>query len=396
MKKISIYSIFVFFLIIYIYSTFFYSLLPMLNKILGIFIMLIVFFMYANNFKKNDLPIIIFVIVAICSSIFNHDSLSIFVEHTVHYVTTILILWKITVPDISDNIYKYILKYNKIIKFTIVSIGIFTIMTLFLNGFYQTNSGERVYVGLSNGSHSIASISCMMIMLIIIFVKNKDFKLSRMLYMVPFVLAIVRSGSRIYLGTLLALFIIFYSIKLKEYKYNKVLIVMSAVILIILFFNSSMYTRFVATANNQYISDNKLEAISSGRLIWWKYDLNEFSKSSFLQQLFGIGNQAVFEINLKHYGMYIWAHNDFIQILLAYGIIGIILYIVFLKKIYKRIFKNAYYKKILKIVFFAIIWASFLNGFYNQQSYVFCVMLMLIAIMRKNNSIQLKGEENAE
>lgn len=66
----------------------------------------------------------------------------------------------------------------------------------------------------------------------------------------------------------------------------------------------------------------------SGRDVIWSIVLNAYHSSSLVQRLFGHGFQSVYYI-LRSGGFYRFAHNSYIEYLYDYGIVGLILLLVF-------------------------------------------------------------------
>ena len=384
MRKIELYDALVILFTIYLFSTFFYKLIPTLNSILGILFILIVICIYFKNLKKKDIFIIFPITYYVLISIIKGDDINYFLEHTIHLISTILFIWKLTSPDITQKIYTSLIKYKRLISSSIVLIAAINIILLIGNSHNIINTGTTVFSGLSNGSHTIASISCFAIIMSIVLNKNTKMAKTSLLSIVAYILIIIASGSRIYLIVLLAIFYCLYREKIKLIKHYRLYTIIIILVVALFTFNSSMFDRIVSTANNRYISSNKLEAFSSGRLIWWKYDLREYGEMSLSNKIFGSGNHIVFEINKHYYGMSIWAHNDFIQILLSYGIVGLLFYMLSLLKAYNNIIdkKNKIYSL---IIFLTIICIAAINGFYTQQHMVFCILLMSILQNIKKN-----------
>lgn len=387
MKKINIYDILILFMIFYLYSTFFYKIFPKMNTLLGIPIILITIFIYMNNLKKNDIFVMFIIFYYVFVSILCNDSLSLFFEHTVHLVSTLMMLWKLTDKSITSKMNTSLLKFKSFIKFSLVLIVIINLLMLISGNFTSINTGNRVYSGLSNGSHSIASISCMALMMLMnVSLSSKMSNFFKFIF-IGYIVIIIASGSRIYLLVLISILYSYYIERIKKLKYYKFYTCILIFICLFVFFNSNMFNRFVSTANNTFISSNKLEAMSSGRLIWWKYDLNEYLNLNFFSKIFGRGNEFVFDINEKYYGLHIWAHNDFIQVLISYGVFGIIFYL----KAIKKAFAN-FYRKTKKtysyVILGTIMGIASLNGFYTQQHMIFCVILM---IMLQNKDLAKNG-----
>ena len=77
--------------------------------------------------------------------------------------------------------------------------------------------------------------------------------------------------------------------------------------------------------------------MSSGRISIWKASIQIYSEASFVEQLIGMG---IIEFKNKMFlyrGTRIFAHNGFINLLCIHGLIGLIIFILFLYNLYKDI-----------------------------------------------------------
>lgn len=113
----------------------------------------------------------------------------------------------------------------------------------------------------------------------------------------------------------------------------------------------------------------------NGRVDLWVYLLENFSNSSFLHILFGYGSHATNQL------IGTFAHNDYINILYDFGIIGLFLYLWFIITIIKKwisMCKNDYENK--DIFLFAIIELlilSMFSIFFVRADIVNCILFYI-------------------
>lgn len=101
-----------------------------------------------------------------------------------------------------------------------------------------------------------------------------------------------------------------------------VLMIMTVAVL-----NSSIMDKFtVVAASQESFYGNFLDAFTSGRTVFWSLDLEAFGELPLWKQLIGNGLSFAYEVTGTRYVRSIWAHNDYIHILLSYGWIGLGLY----------------------------------------------------------------------
>ena len=379
MKKINIniYDIFVLLIILYTISTFFYQLAPSLNAILGLVFSFIVFLIYSTCLRKRDVFIIVPIVFYLLVSLLEGEKPGIFFSHTVHLVTTVLFLWKLTDRVVLKKLDNSLTKLRTFIVGAITLISVTNIVMLISGRFNSTNLGSVVFLGMSSSSHTLASISCMALIFLLNAFKNRKMTAAFIFNSISLIAIIIASGARSYLAVLLVVIYCYYNQKIRYLRYYKLITIGLIIVGVILFINSNMYERFIATYNNEYIASNRLAAMSSGRLSWWELDLRHFGSYSLINKLFGRGNEYVFQFNKSAYGLYIWAHNDFIQLLMAYGIFGFLLYIIVLGQSIRNFYTREN-RAFAIIVLLTIISIAFLNGFFTQQHMVFFIVLMIL------------------
>ena len=91
--------------------------------------------------------------------------------------------------------------------------------------------------------------------------------------------------------------------------------------------------------------------------------------------------------------MALWAHNDYIQILSDYGILGIFIYIGLMKMLIQKTLKGKVKSRFIIIVLI-ILWAF--NAFFNMFYTYFCALLSypyFILLLRYNILENVKNGE---
>ena len=76
------------------------------------------------------------------------------------------------------------------------------------------------------------------------------------------------------------------------------------------------------------------------RIIYWSKLMYTFFSESFLQITFGVGVDHLTKGYMPYEFMDKDPHNDFIKVLLEYGVLGILLFFRFFRKLYKILNKN--------------------------------------------------------
>ena len=111
--------------------------------------------------------------------------------------------------------------------------------------------------------------------------------------------------------------------------------------------------------------------------MFWKEDLECFFKQKPINQILGCGVSFVFDVNKNYIQRNIYAHNDFINILITYGYCGLIIYfLIWINMLKKYINKNIPIILILGFYFINFI-TAFLNGLYVYPCAIVIIPLML-------------------
>lgn len=179
--------------------------------------------------------------------------------------------------------------------------------------------------------------------------------------------------SRTYLGVGLMLFLIvlyyFYGNK-RNFYYSLIPMIL---ILALLVASSSVMNRFTNaldyTGNTLSKYYDFWGVVTSGRSVFWVDMLDAFWKTDWMHKLFGNGFHFVYTVRN------FWAHNDFIQLLLTFGFLGLVTYLWTICGLFKQILlhihKKSYPKFIVVLMF--LIWL--VNCFFNMFYVYMCALL---------------------
>ena len=117
--------------------------------------------------------------------------------------------------------------------------------------------------------------------------------------------------------------------------------------------------------------------LTSGRSRFWAHDIQRFFEMPFLKQLIGAGFNQVFLFN-KELGTSIWAHNDFLNIVITNGYIGLISYLIAVYTLFRMYKKNKMTYNPWFFVLMIMIWAF--NAFFNMV-YTYTCATVALAIL---------------
>lgn len=137
-----------------------------------------------------------------------------------------------------------------------------------------------------------------------------------------------------------------------------------------------------------YSGLDPIGALTSGRSEFWTHDLRAFFDLSLLQQFIGGGFHFSYSVNLSTIGLSIYAHNDFINLLMEGGYLALAVYLVavcaFLKKV-----ASINHPSSLQFLLLCLIWFvnAFVNMFYPYTSSVIAFLLTGAALTRPSTAI---------
>lgn len=270
------------------------------------------------------------------------------------------------------KILNFIKANKKYINFIIYLWSIMTFISLFLPSSYIYEGETRGFVSFAGTTFLLCPIAIYMFILITIqFYLYKE-KIYLLLLSLPS-LCILLGTTRTYLIGLFCAWLIFIYINMK----NKKIFLWLCLIFIIFFIGiviiSPIKDKFIDVLNRaNEIGLDPLVAFTSGRSLFWAYDMEQILSNNWWNLLFGNGSNYLYDINKIEFHIPLWAHNDFIQILADYGIVGLIVYVYLIYYLIRKILKDINIKyTIIIILVFMWFFIAFFNMFYTY----FCTML---------------------
>ena len=128
------------------------------------------------------------------------------------------------------------------------------------------------------------------------------------------------------------------------------------------------------TAFSLYRPDSQTIEFTAGRLVLWTAAFADMRQSGLASRetILGRGPMAAQEANLRKFHNGLWMHNDFIQIVYCFGLLGLALYLFSLSKI-------VHFRNIL-VLYFLILSAASINGFYK---YAALQIIIVFAVLHR-------------
>ena len=218
-------------------------------------------------------------------------------------------------------------KQQAAINSTVIIWEIIVIVSAFSPSSYEHTWGEGSYfISFSNTSFELAPAASLVFAFVIFcYACDGNARKAVLLSAVPVVCSFA-SGSRTYL-VVIALEVLILAMMIIKSKLALIAFIVIALIAGIgLLSMTNIWTKFANAFQYSNDSSSFWSVFTSGRDAFWRADMDAFGKGGMVNQLFGYGFSYVYEVNESVFGNRIYAHNDFINILLTFGWAGLIPY----------------------------------------------------------------------
>lgn len=349
-----------------------------LNRFIGLFLMLILILDLIKQMNRNKvlcwlgIAAVFFISLMLCKA--SKDNL----ENYIYWITTLLLMHKLTLKNSINDLIKAFDKQRNKIKVILYVYICINILCMLSPGCYEAYAGwgnSGYFKAYASSPHTLASASCLFLGIACVYIVYFGMNWGIALGVLVSMFSVFQSGARIFLVPVVCMVIICALILFRNRSYRYLFYTIGAFGFLLLFINTGMLEKFQAVLNNNGNGD-KLASFTNARSVIWSIDLNSFMKAGIFKKLFGHGFDFVYAINELYYGDPIWAHNDFIQILLSAGIIGLIIYLTMIGGVIKSAkCKNMLIKIMLSVY---IILPAFWNGLYIYQHYLYSLLYLWI------------------
>ena len=372
-----------------------------INLVIGMLFSLVV--LYYLTFHCNKLRFIFsyfsFILFILCSLplLLSKTDFFIFIglRDSFLFLFTCLLLICIQDKKFIHNLFISFQKYAITLFTFLILLDFFLLLCLFLDNCYEDVWAwkGRYFCGFSYSPHALASAICLLSSLKLLCLRN--FKLHSLLLLIPFLFdyfLILQTGARVFvIPALLILFLyLYYSLHSK----NKLMTVLTSIFctmcLVVITLNSNFSSKMKAldtsgvfhessidqTSNLNNSAYSIIDSLSSGRLLFAKKNLEAFVESDIFNCLFGNGFNFAYIVNSQYIAS-IWAHNDFVSVLISAGVLGLTAYLVITLKVFLTIKTN---KILLTTLFIYFFFPALLNGFYMYQTFLFSFVILYLFI----------------
>jgi O-antigen ligase len=129
--------------------------------------------------------------------------------------------------------------------------------------------------------------------------------------------------------------------------------------------------------------------ITSARSKIWDDIFKDWATQPLFKKLMGV------DLNYTSHVTGVWAHNDFVEILCSFGIVGLIHYLYAVIHMLRAGYGRARVPVVLSICVFM---AWLVNAFFNMHYVYFCAMLCLpfLVFILREYSLEKRGERGSK
>ncbi len=182
-------------------------------------------------------------------------------------------------------------------------------------------------------------------------------------------------GSRTYLGLLALLFLCGLYMALPRKRVFYLSLVPLALLMGLLVAITPAMDKIAATTYTESSPFDFWRTVTNGRSVFWPADIAAYQQLSLAGRLFGAGFSYVYEINREALNASIWAHNDFLNLLLGFGASGLFCYLYSLWFLVKTALHKGGKIAAFTGAGFFLLW--FVNAFFNMVYTYTCAVLAL-------------------
>ncbi|MBS5451817.1 MAG: O-antigen ligase family protein [Coriobacteriia bacterium] len=222
---------------------------------------------------------------------------------------------------------KTLFKLQKSLNTVLMVWTLFTAFSFLIPSCYKLGwGGERYFTSFTTDSFEIAPVALFMLALDILLFKFDGNKRKALGFSAIPLACVFAAGTRTYLVVVVIEFAILLKMMIERRGTFLLMLTLLVTAVVGIASVTNIGQKFASAMFETDDAAVFFEVLTNGRSEFWAIDLNAFFDSDWFTMLFGHGFSFVYELNQEHIGMRLYAHNDFINILLNFGIAGMIIY----------------------------------------------------------------------
>ena len=247
--------------------------------------------------------------------------------------------------------------------------SLYVLISLAIPSSYQELWGVRTFQMTFSSQHEAAALITLLIALVGYDLTRYDSRVFvRLLVSTGLLFALLMTGARTITiaGSATYLVQLLLATKRIDRRLRGILLVVAAVVVVVSVLPALSSTALFEKSSNLEGSDS---SFSNGRDQIWAYYISMFNGLSAFDKTFGAGVGMIAE----HSMLVVGTHNDFLSFLISYGVVGMVLYVVYVARSFTHCEAGLY--GYVAVALF--LWCAFFNGFsgYTELVFALCVFL---------------------
>ena len=300
-----------------------------------------------------------------------------------------ILFWLYLVRNI-DTFLENVREMRHVLHVVLVSWCVVVFVSLFLPFCYKLGwGGERYFTSFTTDSFEIAPVAMFMLAVDIILYRMEGGDARALALSVVPMTCVFAAGTRTYLIVVCIEFALLLRMMIKGNGTYFLVLCVFALVAFSLASVTNIGAKFASSTFDTGEIKVFLEVFTNGRSEFWPADWNAFLQSDWFCRLFGHGFSFVYELNQHVVGARLYAHNDFINVLLNFGLIGMGLYLCAFVPAVKLLWGRGGRVPCLLFVF---MWLF--NAFFNMI-YVYAVAVIATGILCAALSYRTEGMSGA-
>jgi|GEM_PF-6337435 len=363
-----------------------FDIISILNGLLNQFyialLCFVVFFSFFNNkISRRDMIALLSVFFFLFYSYINSKDPTAYIVDGLRLFMFVLIVIFTCNYKITNILNAKINKNYFIIQISLVLYTIIVFVSSFRKEMYdRLLFGEPSFRFIYQNSHTLAYSLILLIFLasLLIAYRRNTIINSIVVFVNIYLLALSAARSAMIFVVLVLVALSFLFIKKKKSKI--LLFTLTSVVVLLIFMsphfigNSIIYKLPVFSKTKMLFDAGT--SIYSGRDIFWEKDIKYFISSNITNKILGSGMDITYNLHSEAYGMKIWAHSDFLQLLLCNGIFGLAVYIFLLYRLYSA-FYSVSGRFFGATLILSVSLLSMTNGFFQYTSAILSIQILV-------------------
>lgn len=356
-KNIDIYDLYFCLILLLPLTTLFQNYIDFVNRLVFVAVFVLQLIIISKKTTKKQFIILLLAFASFIITIISTENFTF--SNSVVYFVNFIIYTTVFLND-KERFFKFIKDKEYYIKVIIWLWTIIVGITIPFGSFYYIKEGGDSYFGSIAGDIFRLAPTAVFISILsiiaIVFYKNRKYILFQF---IPLYCGFMGS-SRTYFVCFVILFVIALYCFCKTRKNFYLSIIIFGTIGILVFFESSMFSKVVYTLDDTQYGDFWFR-ITSSRSVIWTNIINGYSGLDLVGKMFGGGFGFSNSVSNGHY-----SHNDFIEILAIHGIFGIALYLFSIFMLFKAFYNKKFSSKFITVlIFFVWLFNAMFNMFYT-------------------------------